>query len=300
MDELALLKELGDATPLPDAEHLAPARARLMSAMTTTAAEPVAEARRLPPEPPRRRWRLWLPGLTAAGIAAAITGVIAFGGQEPVSVPPAKTVAAEILYDAAAAARELPDTPPRPDQFVYTRTQGANGYAREAWLSADGTHDGLVMQDGDTIPLPGCRNGQSQVYKGNQPLPGMVEACEPFPAYDPDLPTDPAGMREYLMALPGSKDRTNSLGKNILALVGENYVSPASLAALFEAVAELDGLTVEEHAQDGAGRPGVGVSWTYTNKITLVFDRDSHAFLGVAGADAIVQQAVVDIAGQRP
>lgn len=300
MDELALLKELGDATPLPDAEHLAPARARLMSAMTAVFEEPAARVRRLPPDRPRRRWRLWLPGLTAAGIAAAITGVVAFGGQEPVSVPPAKTVAAEILYDAAAVARKLPDTPPRPDQFVYTRTQGPNGYEREAWLSADGTHDGLVMQMGDTIPLPGCRDGQSPVYKGPNPIPGMFEPCVPYAAYDPDLPTDAAAMREYLMALPGSKDRTNSLGKNILELVGEKYVGPASLAALFEAVADLDGLTVEENAQDGAGRPGVGVSWTYTNKVTLVFDRDTHAFLGVAGADAIVQRAVVDIAGQRP
>lgn len=299
MDELALLRELADATPLPDAEHLAPARARLTSAMTMTAAEP-ATARRLPPDRPRRRRRLWLPGVTAAGIAAAITAVVALGGREPVSEPPANAAAVEILRDAAAAARALPDTPPRPDQFVYTKTEGPGDYVREAWLSADGTHDGLIMQLGDVIPLPGCRNGQSQAYKGPNPIPGLFTPCEPYPAYDPDLPTDAAGMRDYVTTLPGTNDKTNSLAKNIYSLVGENYVRPASLAALFEAAAHIDGLTIEENVTDGAGRPGVGVSWTNTNTITLVFDRHTYAFLGVAGSDAVVQRAVVDVAGQRP
>jgi hypothetical protein len=306
MDELALLKDMADTTPLPDSEDLAPARDRLMSAMaavTTEGAGSRPAARQAKSSVVRRRTtnrRLWWSGAAVVGLAAAITAVVAVGGLEPVGVAPPKASAAEILHEAAAAARKLPDTPARPDQFIYTKTQNGDGSVREAWLSADGTHDGLIKQQGENIPLPGCRDGRSQGYKGDKPVAGGFQECVPTPAYLPDLPTDAAGMREYLMNMPGSKDRTNSLAKNILFLVGENYVSPASLAALFETVAQLDGLTIVEHAKDGAGRPGVGVSWTYTNTITMVFDRDTHAFLGIADADAIVQQAVVDAAGQRP
>lgn len=308
MDELALLKEMADTTPLPAAEDLAPARNRLLTAMSTTlASDAVTDRSRVvngTARPPvawsRRARRLWWSGAAVVGLAAAITAVVAVGGLEPVGVGPASASAADILHEAAAAARTLPDEPPRGDQFVYTKTQNGDGTVREAWLSADGTHDGLIKQYGEDIPLPGCRDGHAQTYKGDQPLPGRFDVCQPRPAYDPGLPTDAAAMRDYLMAMDGSKERTNSLGKNILFVVGENYVSPASLAALFDAVAQLDGLTVEEDARDGAGRPGIGVSWTYTNKITLVFDRHTHAFLGVAGSEARVAQAVVDVAGQRP
>jgi hypothetical protein len=300
MDELALLKDMADSTPLLDAEELAPARTRLTSALTApmVTAPPVTAT---PTRPRRSRTRqLWWSGVAVVGLAAAIIGVVALGGLEPVGVAPARAGAAEILHEAAAAARKLPDTPPRPDQFVYTKTERGDNDVREAWLSADGTHDGLIMQMGDTIPLPGCRNGLAAVSKGPQLVPGVFEPCEPWPAYRGDLPTDADAMRQYLMGLPDSSETTNSLGKNILSLVGENYISPASLAALFEAVAQLDGLTINEHAQDGAGRPGVGVSWTYTNTITLVFDRETHVFLGVADAEAVVVRAVVDVAGQRP
>jgi hypothetical protein len=298
MDELALLKELADRTPLPTADDLAPARERLTATMSAaTSAPPVIET----PRRAARRRRLWLSGAAVVGLAAAITGVVALGGLEPVGVAPPKASAAEILRQAADAARTLPDTPPRPDQFVYTKTHLADGSTRETWLSADGTHDGFVKQQGEMMPLPGCRDGRAQVIKGADPVPGMFEPCEPLPAYVPDLPTDAAGMREYLLGLPTGDGKVNSLGKNIHFVVAENYVSPASLAALFEAVAGLDGLTVVPDAQDGAGRPGVGVSWSHEGfTVTMVFDEQSHAFLGMAGWDAIVQQAVVDVAGQQP
>jgi hypothetical protein len=325
MDELALLKDIADTVPLPDAQALAPARTRLTSALTaptitapaglTTPAAPVAGGSGSAARRARRRWssddggstrtrrrtrRLWWSGAAVVGLAAAIIGGVALGGLEPVGVAPAKASAAEILHEAAAAARKLPDTPPRPDQFVYTKTERGADDVREAWLSADGTHDGLIMQLGDTIPLPGCRDGRAAVTKGPYLVPGVFEECEPHRAYRGDLPTDADSMRQYLMGLPGSSKKTNLLGENILSLVGENYLRPASLAALFEAVAQLDGLTFVEHAQDGAGRSGVGVSWTHFHTITLVFDRKTHAFLGVTGAEAVVERAVVDVAGQRP
>jgi hypothetical protein len=320
MDELTLLKDMADRTPLPSAADLDPARARLMATIHTArptpqGSQPVAAPGTRQAEAlsrgrptavtgtgaPRRRRGLILSGVAVVGLAAAITGVVALGGLESVGVAPAKASAAEILHQAADAARALPSTPPRPDQFVYTKTQLGDGSVREAWLSADGTRDGLIKQQGGSTPLPGCVDGQAAVVKGVEPIPGVFEPCTPSPAYTPDLPTDVAGMRQYLTDLPGGNDKVNSLGKNIHWVVAENYVNPAALAALFDAVAGMDGLTVVQDARDGADRPGVGVRWTHGgHAITMVFDEETHVFLGMSEWEAVVRQAVVDTAGQQP
>jgi hypothetical protein len=312
MDDLALLKDMADTTPLPHGADLAPARARLMDAISQTAPS-VAQApaavnptsttvRKLAaPAKRRRRSRFLVSGAAVIGLAAAITGVVSLGALEPVGVAPAKASAAEILHQAADAARAQPGTPPRPDQFIYTKSQLDDGSIREVWFSVDGTRDSIVRQFGETFPIPGCVGGQRPVLgKDNKPMPGQVEQCEANPAYKADLPTDAAAMRQYLLALPTGEDKTNSLGKNIGSLVSEDYVSPASLAALFEAVAGLDGLEVVENAKDGAGRTGIGVSWDHQGSTaTLVFDEKTHAFLGF-NFSAQLAQAVVDTAGQQP
>ena len=296
MDEMALLKEMGDDTPLSSTTDLTPARNRLM---TTIAADEPRVVRR-----PRRR--LVVSAAATVGLAAAITGVVALGGLETVGVAPQEASAAEILHQAADAVRTLPDTPPRPDQFIYTKTEYSQADAaislRETWLSADGTHDSLISQGGGTTPIPGCRNGQAAVVKGDEPIPGVFEPCTPNPAYRTDLPTDVAGMREYLGQDPdGAPGQQQNVAKLIHFAVAESYVPPASLAALFEAIADFPGLTVEENVQDGAGRTGIGVSWTRDGETTtLVFDRTTHAFLGFEGLEAVTVQAIVDTAGQQP
>lgn len=312
MDDLALLKEMADTTPLPRGADLAPARARLMDAISQTApsmAQAPASANPAPttvrnlaaPAKRRRRSRFLVSGAAVIGLAAAITGVVSLGALEPVGVAPAKASAAEILHEAADAARAQPSTPPRPDQFIYTKSQIDDGSTREVWFSADGTRDGIVRQNGETFVISGCQGGQRQVRgKDDEPIPGQFEQCVATPAYKADLPTDAAAMRQYLLALPTGEDKTNSLGKNIGSLVSEDYVSPASLAALFEAVAGLDGLTVVENAKDGAGRTGIGVSWDHQGSTaTLVFDEKTHTFLGF-NFSAQLAQAVVDTAGQQP
>jgi len=341
MDDLALLKDMADGTPLPTAGELDPARARLMAAIATQAAgqeavpektadlasaqetaattvrtragtggsasravdgaiTPVREETTA--VRPFRRRRLLVSAAAAVGLAAAITGVVALGGLAPVGVGPQEAKAAEILHQAAAAVRTLPDAPPRPDQFVYTRTHRIEESVREAWLSADGTHDGMIRQEGEDIPLPGCRDGESQVFKGTEPLPGLFEPCAPSPAYRADLPTDVAGMRAYLSQdTGGDPDLEENVSGLIRLTFAETYVPPASLAALFEAMADFPGLTVVDDVADAAGREGVGVSWTRDGETeTLVFDRGTHAFLGVAGRDAVIEQAIVDAPGRRP
>ncbi|OLF15959.1 CU044_5270 family protein [Actinophytocola xanthii] len=294
MDELALLKDMGEKTPLPPAADLAPARARLAAVFPVAAAETAV---------PRRRRRLLIPSLTATGLAAAITAVVAFGGLEPFGVAPPQAEAVAFLHEAADAARVLPATPPRPEQFVYTRTRQGDGSVRESWFSADGTHDGLIRQDGLRIPMPGCRDGRRAVMRGEVDTT-RTEPCTPEPADRSDLPTDAAGMREYLSRAELEPER-GEIDFDVLVHFGltEKYLPPRALAALFEVMADFPGLTIDENATDGAGRPGIGLTWAQPadqNEVMLVFDRESHALLGIAGESAVVEQAVVDAVDQRP
>jgi hypothetical protein len=309
MDELALLKDMADRTPLPSETELAPARARLTAALTQAPPAPPAGALR-----PRGRRRLVVSGITVVGLAAAITAVVSFGGLDPVGIAPPDADAVAFLQQAADATRKLPTTPPRPDQFVYTKSQTSDGL-RETWFSADGTHDGLIRQEEeresgqvvlDSIPMPGCRQGQRKVLKGDEDT-GLTEPCTPEPAYRSDLPTDAAGMRKYLSQAGEADpdDHTNPKDLDVLIHFAftESYVPPQTLAALFEVMADFPGLTIDEDASDLAGHPGIGLSWPQPadqNTVTLVFDPATHAFLGIEDQSAVLDHAVVNAVGQRP
>jgi len=244
---------------------------------------------------PRRSRRLVWSGITVVGLAAAITGVFAIGGF---GVAPPKASAAEVLHQAAAYARSLPDTPPRPDQFVFVRTEGDDGVFTESWQSVDGTRDGLSVTSYGSGVSHGCKDGQRQNYREGDPQQGFLEPCEPEPAYDPTMPTDAEGMRTYLAEVHGA-DATNinDLGKTVWELMG-GYVPPKSLAAMFEVLAQTGGITVVEDATDVTGRHGIGVTWT--DDFTVVFDAENYALLGDSRWQALMSVGVVDEVGQRP
>lgn len=297
MDDLALLTEMGDRTPLPAAKDLAPARARLMSAIDESPKYVTDVAMRTP----RRGRRLAWSAAGVVGLAAALTAVFALGGF---GVAPPKASAAEVLQDAAAYARSLPDTPPRPDQFMYSKDMIGDGTFTEAWRSADGTRDGQFIYHGETQVTEGCKDGKRQAYREADPIPGVFEPCEPMPAYDPDLPTDVAAMLDYLETEhSATPDNVNDFAKTVWERISGSYAQPQSLAALFEVLAQTDGLTIVENAADVSGRQGVGVSWTNNpgeDPVTLVFDAETHALLGDTRWTAHLVTGYVDEVGQRP
>lgn len=303
MDEIRLLRQLGQEVPPATPEQLAGPRDRLLAAMT--AASPVpAGARRTT----RRGWRLVLGGMAAAGVAAAVASVVVLApDQLGGDVPAARADASQVLRNAAAAALRRSDDAPRPDQFVYSRSQEGQA-TRESWLSVDGTRDGLIRETttdgGMRAVIPGCRNGRAAVVKGGQVLPGLTQPCSPEPAYRPDLPTDAAAMRDYLAEhASGEPGSVNSVGKDVFHLAGK-YLRPQSRAALYEAAAAVPGLRAVENVRDGAGRPGIGIAWPSTNgsgEIVLVFHPETYELLGisgVAGTFAVVVLTVVDEVGQ--
>jgi hypothetical protein len=211
----------------------------------------------------------------------------------------------QVLDAAADTAAKAPDVVPAPGQFLYTRDVGRDGRVlSERWLSIDGAHDGLgfTMETNgnvDRFPLPGCRDGAfiSGIQKG--------EECEPMPAYLPDLPTDADAMARYLdlnnrhLDNDPAQNKTNGVGKNMLELAAYHYLRPAQRAALYQAAARIDGISVVENAVDAAGRTGTGVTWTFSEHTTMwIFDPKSHGYLG--SDRATTEQAIVDQVGQRP
>ncbi|QQQ74645.1 CU044_5270 family protein [Saccharothrix sp. 6-C] len=312
MDELRLLREMGDETPLPDEAALAPARAVLLAGI----------AERGPVRLRKRRSRYALVGASVVGLAAAVAATITLlpsgrpapGGQALTTASSAAAVEAEPVTDpvrllafAARAARADPAAPPRPDQFVYTRSEAGGDPAREIWLSVDGVHDGLLTNhDGSTSRLPGCVGGQRDVFKDPAVVLG-TEPCEPRPAYRSDLPTDVDGMLAHLDAnASGEPGSVNARGKDVLALINESLLPPLTRAALYEAAARVPGLSVVRDARDAAGRPGVGITWPVppgaspdAEPVTVVFDARTYELLGT-NFHAITAQAVVDQVGQRP
>ncbi|WP_410671708.1 CU044_5270 family protein [Amycolatopsis sp. cmx-4-68] len=292
MDELDLIRERAETVGFAPAEHLAPARERLLTAARGgRAARP-------------RRW-FWAAGATV-GLAAAITAVVALAPADRIGVGAgvANADPVRVLSEAASAALAQPATAPRPDQFLYVKTEFPGYPPREVWLSVDGTRDGLI---GDT-KAPGCRDGKAHVSGANDPSKeGTLEDCRPYPAYLPDLPTTPEAMSAYFTAHhSGKKGDVNAMGKDVIDLAGEHVLPPASYAALFAAAAKVPGLTALDHVTDGAGRPGVGITWpvgpgasSEAKPVVLVFDATTHQYLGTDG-EAITVKAFVDRAGQRP
>lgn len=270
-----LVRRLTEPPPAT-AAALAPARDQLLAGMR-----------------PRRRGRIAAAAVLAAGVAAGFTVFAVVTTTPQGSAPPPSSAAAEVLTRAAAAARQQPDVVPRPDQFVYTESRSAGGVSR-TWLSADGTRDGLVEGNGESLTIPGCRSAPT-LAPGDKPEP-PANGCGAGGAYQPDLPTTKAGMLAHLTEGTGS---TNVIGKKGLGIAGQSWLRPASRAALYEALTDVPGLEVVQDARDAAGRSGIGITWTNGARMTMVFDRTTYRFLGTP-FDAVVAQAIVDRAGERP
>ncbi|MEU4681389.1 CU044_5270 family protein [Micromonospora sp. NPDC023737] len=304
MDDLQLLRELRRDTPLLESDELKPARARLAAAMDAERIDGERSRRSVRHRRPVRR--LMMAGWATASVAAAIAAVLVLapdkiGGQ----VPAANAEAAQVLHNAATAALRLPDVEPRPDQFVYTKSR-SGGSTQETWLSVDGTRDGLVRQtpadELESYPVPGCRDGRAATTKGGRMDPEQTEPCTPTPAYLPDLPTDPDAMLDYLNDNhSGESGDPNAMGKDVYELIATKYLRPEARAALYQAAAKIPGLRAVPDVKDGAGRPGIGITWSSEGKTgVLVFDASTYAFLGMADTSATLEVAVVTAAGRRP
>lgn len=321
MNDLDLMERFRADLPPADPAVLARARARMFTAPAT--------------RPARARWvwRLAPAGALAVAAAVAVTTVHTpspqAGPATTTTGPQAAPDATHVLLLAAAEARREPDLKARPDQFVYVESRVAwAGWAapalgvagakyippvekdRRIWLSVDGSRPGTLEEQpaaGGAVET-NPKGGDADVYGDGGPG---------TPAYRDDLPTGAKAMRAYLYG--GAKNKNPSDARAFTRVgdtIREEYVPPASVAALFEAASTIPGTKVVPEA-DLAGRKGVAVSLTSRGiRHDLIFDSASYRFLGerdvvvgdipsvpkgtVVGWTAQLRIAIVDRAGQLP
>jgi hypothetical protein len=182
----SLLRDIAGDEELVPVEDLGTAWIQLMTAIESEAPSRASAHRRGGGWRTRTMFRPLVAGGFATVVVAAIVGTVILapgaGNDGAAHASPA-----QILDRAANAVVEQPA--PRADQFLYIKDSGGS----ESWSSVDGTHDGRVINSGETDPLPGCKHGRRVMVKGHEVI--GTEPCTADPAYLPDAPTSECGPR---------------------------------------------------------------------------------------------------------
>ncbi|PWI05653.1 hypothetical protein DIZ27_38115 [Streptomyces sp. NWU339] len=235
--------------------------------------------------------------------------------------------AAELLDRIALAAADRPAVTVRDDQYIYTRSQGSSdvwGGPSKPVRDAQGRQTGLDDYEGNVRSeqwdaVDGKREGLRRLValssKGETdtswPTSNIVMGLGGgSPSFEElqDLPTDPDALLKHLKGGPGvlQGDRlTETVFEYVGAILDQASLLPDLSAALYQAVAKLPGVRVVENAKDGAGRTGIGLTYTDAGNSMSesgghwVFDPKSLTFLGTSES-ALLEVGVADKKGEAP
>ncbi|MDX2545240.1 CU044_5270 family protein [Streptomyces sp. WI04-05B] len=333
--EVSALREMRSDAPLSTAEHLAPQRELLMTALQGEADGAGNAAVGTPLALPRRRLVL-VAAAVVAGVGVTGGAVASLAGESSRTAAPATGLlsaqaSADTLELAAVTVEKLGENEPGPKQWVYEKntTFGHGGpQTSEQWTRWDGT---------GSARLPGFpRDGvfdpdKLQVwYYPNQEEKWKREGYDDrsqrqFYRFLATLPSDPGRMMKRIREEAGIGDlqgeaRAERDWREIDVLYRSVLIPPNVRAGLFRALARIPGARVEKGVKDPIGRPAIGVTVTYTKltasgylgKQELFFDTETYAYLGEAldtGLDGSQDAAyitaraawgVVDKPGARP
>jgi hypothetical protein len=159
----------------------------------------------------------------------------------------------------------------------------------------------------------------NRFFGGKIPMDGPIVTirCTPQPAFFPDMPATASAMLSYLTKthvvypaglVPAAND-LNDVAKNVGDMLDSDYLLPAQQAALYQFLATTPGITLQQSVKDVAGRPGIGVGWSFEgSSAMLIFDPTTYQYLGEsttgtngeAGGDALLQTAIVDSVNDVP
>lgn len=294
--------------------------------------------------------------LTATVVAAAVAlvlvvtqGVVGRVGRSaagvsvsgsPASVAPSPTPPGQPAptLEPAPVTSGGPTGPIRPDQYVFIDEflDGPSGFGgpwmeQQSWLSVDGTRPGMIREGqvgGDTwtersvgsggCPLAATPSGQ--VSPSTRPVQPI---CAVTPAYHPDMPTTVDAMSAYITQLDKARRPDVPPYGGLVILLGEEilqaqYLSPASLSAMFNALKTFPDLSAGTDAVDAMGRPGLSINYDTPDqlRVELMFDANTYAYHGIRqvylkdgdghragdlfGTRVMRQIAIVDRIGQLP
>jgi hypothetical protein len=284
MDELTAIRQL--LTPPPPApDVVAAAQARLERAARGSAARGQRAPGRLG-RPGRLAVAAGLAAAVAAGAGLIATRVIGAGGATPAG---ALTVH-ELAYRTAAAAERQPQV--RPSQWVYWKETTASNPAStfQVWTTADATKGAFIAR-GRLHFIDALHKGAWQMQILGQPNAsgGVVVAWIPITYRGlGSLPSRPQALLRYLASLalphPGGYGPAPAQDFAIIDELVTSYVMPPSLTAeLYRALGDIPGVTVNNHAEDVAGKQGIGfISPTLPGggNIELIFDSRTYRLMG--------------------
>ncbi len=229
------------------------------------------------------------PGTGDAGSGLSGTGDSGNGvGVEP-GAPADLSPAAQVLERAAAAAAAKPFTPPRSDQWIYTKNRRANSgqIAADKGMSPDRIDEQWQSADGTRMAAFNEFHGRVESWAQDNEYPVMYT-----------LPTDP---QELLLRLRAritepadanappplsvaAADVDGYMMQTIAAAIGDYDIvlPPAVTGALWRAVGLLPGLT-EPETIEVAGRQVIAIGRAGVHSfeaVQLLIDPDTYEYIG--------------------
>lgn len=284
MDDMTLLREFRESAP---------------------ANAPAAVRRRALAEPARRHagfgWRLSVLG--SGGVVLAATAAVLAVTAGP-SAPPS---AAAVLDRAATQVLQAaPSAPPRPDQWIYSRSLDADlltgepgTHPVEHWDRVDGRQSAERQSGGQVQVQPVVRNPLGtplQWYDALRALPDSDDGVLDTLARDP------------LYTSHGATRADRDFDEVTTALTSATVLPPESVARLYRALATIPGVTVDrDAAPDLVGRPVLSITYTGGSSLgrpgdrwELLLDPDTYRVIGLrgtAGSDLDLKDGTVITAG---
>jgi hypothetical protein len=271
MNETQLLARLREEIPLeeasPKAERLFLAGLKHAPSVPGPTPRPMARGRG--GRRPHLGWRLALTVGLAAALAAAVAAAVVLAVPHQGGAGSTITVR-ELAYRAAGAAERQPQV--RPGQWVYwkeTRSR-ARSSIFQVWTTADSTKAAFLAHGKvHRFHFPGGGPQYIGQPEGDSlPGTGTVTSGETgtIPVKYADLgslPRSPQALLRYLANLPlYHRSGWGPAPVRQFVIIEElltTYVMPPRLTAeLYRALGEIPGVTVDIHAVDVAGRPGIG------------------------------------------
>jgi hypothetical protein len=340
MDEISMFKVLRPAPPGAVEEISRAIGGRLDEALAP--APPAAPGR-------GRHARLALAGglslaVAAVAVAFAVTGP---GGSVPPTRPtgPLPGIAVrELAYRTAAVAAAQPDVPP--GQWVYWKEKQAGGKPDgifQVWTTADSRRAAYVDDKRKVRYIDRCAGGsagtsrrtcrQSTGFIG-QPAPFVAPHDTSIGGVTGTIPVSYPGLRELprtpraLVAHLGGLRFPHWAGwgpapvrefSSIEEMLTTYVMPPELTAELYRTLALIPGVTIDRHAVDVAGRPGLGLSIALprafgggideiiinprTHQLAgqqLLYKPDGSSASRVASGTAILRSSLVSGPGQLP
>jgi hypothetical protein len=291
MNEMQLLEEFRAVVAPPDPGTLAQARAGVLADAAVGQASLGARSPRL-----RGSWpKLALTGLAAAATATAVTVALTAPGGAPSHPGTASLTAKELAYRAAGAAAAQPGV--RPGQWIYRQVKVTSAGSvlngtYQGWDTANSAKETYLTKYKKAIRVPCPRGG----CRPKMLLLGMIVNLPVTYASLSSLPHNPGALDHYLAGIPLPGGAPAPFREfDIIATMLMRYVMPPALTAeLYQALGDIPGVTVDQHAVDVAGRHGTGFqisappapnhSGHVPNTEQIILNPKTYALMGIQSA----------------